>query len=157
MKAKCYRQSDIRLIATADERRGDKSRKDPRSLSRETPDAARKQERSSPCFLSPEARGVGDFPVATTCVNPSDFRADGATRRILLQRLPACLPSPVVSLPWNVTHCDVRTNTPTRDGHAPKRPLITSILLPLTAPRESFLLICRSRNASRGITEQLRL
>lgn len=46
----------------------------------------------------------------------------------------------------------IRTNTPTRDGHAPKRSLITSILLPLTAhyraSRESFLLIyvdCRSR------------
>lgn len=39
----------------------------------------------------------------------------------------------------------VCTNTPTRDGHAPKRSLITSILLSLTAhyraSRESFLLI----------------
>jgi len=54
---------------------------------------------------------------------------------------------------WNVMHATyICTNTPTRDGHAPKRSLITSILLPLTAhyraSRESFLLIyvdCRSR------------
>lgn len=96
-------------------------------------------------------RDVDDFlvTIATTYVNPADFRADGATtRRISFpaaqidsrmldashRTVLTCLPSPVVSLPG--TSCIamyVCTNTPTRAGHAPKRSLITSILLPLTA------------------------
>lgn len=60
--------------------------------------------RSSSCFLPLEARGVDDFPVAiaTTYVNPADFRADGGTRRISFPaaRMPAASRLPARPPSW---------------------------------------------------------
>lgn len=105
---------------------------------------------------------------ATAYANPRTF-APTAEQTSNLRRISGASRAPVSALPLSTRRVLARvillsverhallrmyvcTNTPTRDGHAPKRSLITSILLPLTAhyraSRESFLLIyvdCRSR------------
>lgn len=130
----------------------------------------RKQERARrllACgFLSAEMQGVDDFPLSRRLMLIRELsRRRRNTRRISFPGAEnlRCIARVCLSVSLETardfiacgTSCIatyVCTNTPTRDGHAPKRSLITSILLLLTAhyraSRESFLLIyvdCRSR------------
>lgn len=103
---------------------------------------ARKQERVSllRCFLSAEI-ARRRFPVITT--RPTYMLIRGLSRPPVFRRpfRTVCIAPRAARVflqardfvAWNVMRCDVCMYTPTRDGHAPKRLLITSILLPLTA------------------------
>lgn len=153
MNARRYRQPGIHLIPKT--RNGDKSREDVRST--------RKQERGVP------PRAFSSWKCGASTTSPSLSR-----RLVLIRRTFAPTAEHVEfrlhlsarRLPPSWFRCLERhalrrmyvcTNTPTRDGHAPKRPLITSILLPLTAHYRASGIVsfnlpwtaCRSRNEHR--------